>query len=133
MYKNGFTLIELLIVIVIIGILAGVAYPSYVSQMQDSRRSEAQAVLVDIANRQEMYYLVHRKYATNLATELGLAANPLISENGYYSIRTSSASATIDFTVTATAISNQASDTQCATLSINQDLTKSATSDTCWK
>ncbi|MFT6984470.1 MAG: type IV pilus assembly protein PilE [Psychromonas sp.] len=133
MKNRGFTLIELLITIAIIGILAGVAYPSYMQYVLKSKRSEAQSALLDLANRQEMYYLDHHKYAVNLNTELGLSANPFITDNGYYSIATSSAKATEDFTLTATAISTQAADTDCATLSITHELAKSATNTTCWK
>ncbi|WP_354623359.1 type IV pilin protein [Psychromonas sp. MME2] len=135
MKKSGFTLIELLISIAIIAILAGVAYPSYMQHVLKSKRSEAQSALVDIANRQEMYYLDHHQYATNLATDLGLSANPFITDNGYYRIVTSSAKATVDFTLTATAIGTQAADSECATLTITQSLAKSASTggDACWK
>jgi len=132
MKHKGFTLIELLIAIAIVGILAGVAYPSYTQYLLESRRIEAQSILIEIANRQEMYYLDNHSYATNLNTQLGLNANPFITENGYYSVGSSSAKATVDFSLTATAISNQAADTDCAILSINQNLGKTATSSGCW-
>lgn len=133
MKSKGFTLIELLIVIAIIGILAGIAYPSYANYVLTSKRSEARATLLDLVNRQEMYYLDQHKYALNLQTELGLSGNPLITENGYYSISTSSTTATIDFTLTATAISTQVADSDCATLKVNQNLEKTATTSGCWK
>ncbi len=134
MKKNGFTLIELLVTIIIIAILSTVAYPSYLSYVQKTRRTEAQSALVELANRQEMYYLDHHAYATNLNTDLGLGANPYITENGYYSIETSSAISTaFGFTLTATAIDVQAGDTDCATLSITHDHEKTATNANCWK
>lgn len=133
MNKNGYTLVELLIAIAIIGILAGVAYPSYMNYVLVAKRSEAQSALMDMASRQEMYYLDHYQYALSLDTDLGLSEDPFITENGYYSISTSSAVATGDFTLTATAISTQAADTDCAELAINQDLLKTATSANCWK
>ncbi len=130
---NGFTLVELLVTIAIVGILVGVAYPSYVSYVQDTRRSEAQAALIDLANRQEMYYLDHHKYAANLKDDLGKDADPFITENGYYSIETSSAiKTTVDFILTATPINQQAGDTDCAFLAITNELTKTATNTNCW-
>lgn len=137
--SSGFTLIEVLIVIVIIGVLAGIAYPSYTDYVLKAKRSEAQAALVNLANKQEMYYLDHRQYAENLQTELGMSANPFITENGYYSISTSSANPSTGFTLTATAIDTQVNDEDCAQLSINQELAKSAlnksgsASSECWK
>lgn len=135
MSKSGFTLIEMLIVIAIVSILAGIAYPSYMQYVLKSKRTEAQSALIDIANRQEMYYLDHHQYATNLATDLGLSANPFITENGYYRIETSSARATADFTLTAIAISTQAADSECASLSVDHNSTKSSSAgnEACWK
>lgn len=136
---QGFTLIELLIVIAIIGILAGIAYPSYIQHTLKAKRSEAQAMLIDLANKQEMFYLDHRKYASNLQTELGFNANPFITDNGYYSISTSSANATVGFSLEATAINAQVNDEQCATLTITHELAKSALTKSgdvatnCWK
>lgn len=137
MKKNGFTLIELLVTIAIIAILSSVAYPSYLSHVQKARRTEAQSALIDIANRQEMYYLDHHVYAANLDSDLGMGANPFITENGYYSIATSSAiSTSVDFTITATARDSQTADSDCTTLSITQDNQKTATNangTNCWK
>lgn len=137
MNKNGFTLIELMVTIAIIAILSSVAYPSYVSHVQKTRRAEAQSTLVELANRQEMYYLDHHRYAANLKSDLGMQTNPLITENGYYSITTSSAESTaIGFKLTATAISTQVADTDCAWLAISHDHEKTATntnSTNCWK
>lgn len=133
MKNRGFTLIELLVTIAIIGTLSGVAYPSYINYLLTSKRSEAQSALFVIANRQEMYYLDNNHYATDLQSELGLDADPFITEHGYYSVTTSSAVATADFTLTATAINTQAADSDCAKLEINQNLKKTATSSGCWK
>jgi len=137
MKKSGFTLIELMISIAIVGILVAVVYPSYLSYVQQARRSEGQAKLVELANLQEMYYLDHHVYTEDLDTDLNMGADPFITENGYYSISSSSTVSTaFDFTLTATAIGTQAADSDCATLSITQDLTKSATNangTNCWQ
>jgi len=136
MQKTGFTLIELLVTVAIVAILGAVAYPSYLNYTQQARRSEAQAKLLDIANRQELYYLDHHTYAADLDADLNLGADPFITENGYYSIASSSVNSAADFTLTATAIAAQAADSDCATLSITESLNKTATNANgadCWR
>ena len=137
MKKNGFTLIELFVTIAIIGILSAIAYPNYLSYVQKTRRVEAQTSLIELANRQEMYYLDHHVYAANLDTDLGMGADPFLTENRYYSIETSSAISTaVGFTLTATANEAQVADTDCTILTITHDHAKSATNangTNCWK
>ena len=69
-HAKGFTLIELMIVIAIVGILAGIAYPSYMDHVRKGNRAKAQAFLMDAAQRQQSYLIVHRQYAQSL-TQLG--------------------------------------------------------------
>lgn len=69
---RGFTLIELMIVVAIVGILAGIAYPSYMDHVRKGNRAKAQAFLMDVAQRQQNYLIVHRQYAQNLE-QLGFA------------------------------------------------------------
>lgn len=64
--QRGFTLIELMIVVAIIAILAGIAYPSYMDQVRKGNRAKAQAFLMDVAQRQQSYLMVHRQYAQSL-------------------------------------------------------------------
>lgn len=64
--QRGFTLIELMIVVAIVGILAGIAYPSYMDHVRKGNRAKAQAFLMDLAQRQQSYLLVHRQYAADL-------------------------------------------------------------------
>ena len=63
----GVTLIELMVVVVIIGILASIAYPSYSNHLAKGRRASAQAHLMDIAQRQQQYLLDARSYATSVS------------------------------------------------------------------
>lgn len=112
---SGFTLIELMIVVVIIGILASIAYPSYINFITKSNRAEAHAALMKVANLQEQYYLDNKTYATDL-TDLGLNASPFLTDNGIYEV---SSAGTSQFTVSAKALGAQATrDTSCGTITI---------------
>jgi len=80
----GFTLIELMITVVIIGILASIAYPSFVSFVQKSRRSDAKTALLSAAQRLEQYRTMGNTYAGAALGTNGVYANQ--SENGYYAL-----------------------------------------------
>jgi len=66
--QRGFTLIELMIVIMVVGILVGIALPGYQDSVRKSRRSAAQAAMLDIANRQQQFMLANRVYAADFTT-----------------------------------------------------------------
>jgi len=87
---NGFSLIELMVAVVIVGILAAVAFPSYQSHLVKGNRAAAQAFMLDVENRQKQYLLDARSYAADLAT-LGMAMPADVS--GFYAV-TIAASAT---------------------------------------
>ncbi len=59
MNVKGFTLIELLIVVAIVGIMAKLSYPSYVENMQKSKRAEAGAALISLASALETWKMQH--------------------------------------------------------------------------
>ncbi|OKY25752.1 MULTISPECIES: type IV pilin protein [Thalassotalea] len=127
--KQGFTIIELLLVVAIIGILAAVAYPSYNSFVLQGNRSEGQRELLRLANLQEQVYVDTRAYTADM-TDLGMSADPFITENGNYSIDATVAGDT--FILTATAKSTQVNDTACKIMTINEVGVKTPTSG-CWE
>ena len=60
--KKGFTLIEMLVVVLIIGILAGVALPQYTSAVRKARVAEAKISLRALIDAEDRYILEHNDY-----------------------------------------------------------------------
>jgi len=65
--QSGFTLIELMIVVAIIGIVSGLAYPSFKEQLAKSRRADAKALLVGAQQWMERFYTENFRYDRNSA------------------------------------------------------------------
>jgi len=69
--QGGFTLIELMVVVVVIGILAAIGYPSYTDYVRRGKIAEATSTLADWRTKMETYYLDNRNYG---AGACGVAA-----------------------------------------------------------
>ena len=65
---RGFTLIEILVALTILGILMGIAMPSYRAYIVKQGRSAAQSELIELAAMQEKIYLNSNAYSTNLTS-----------------------------------------------------------------
>lgn len=127
---SGFTLIELMVTVAIVGILAGIAYPTYTASLVKGRRSDAEAVLMDIAQRQQQYLLDARVYAASVTS---LNATVPSSVSAYYSVAITATvfnpatNTQAGFTATATPIAGTAQG-QDVTLSIDNTGAKSPSS-----
>lgn len=143
--QRGVTLIELVVVVMIVGILAAVAVPSYRNYVIRSQRSDAKDALLALATQQEKHYLQCNTYASILETATDCAAGELqatdVSKNGWYDLDVPAADATA-FSVRATAINgeNQWQDTECRTFLVDQAGVRTATDDggtdnteECWR
>ena len=119
----GMTLIELMIVVAIMGIIAAIAYPNFTDYVKQGRRADAMGELMKLQMAQEEYRLRNTSYAS--LADLGFT-----SSSEFYTFSASDLGAET-YTLTATAKGAQASDTACATMSINQNDQK--TPATCWQ
>jgi len=129
-HENGFTLIELMITVVIIGILAAVALPSYTSYLRKGARAEAQTFMMEISQRQGQFLLDNRAYAASV-TALGITA-PASVASKYTITLTVPASTPPSFTVTATPSGDQVHES-CGTLTLNDQGAKTASGGaSCW-
>ncbi len=128
----GVTLMELMIVVVIIGILAAIAYPNYRQYAARAKRNEAKAELLNIATLQERFYLQNNSYTTDM-TNLGFAlATDNISDSKSYKIKVISADAN-DFSATAVYEFSDDEASKCKTFQIDGSLTKTSSPDAeCW-
>jgi type IV pilus assembly protein PilA len=64
--EKGFTLIELLVVILIIGILAAIAIPSFLSQKDKAGDASAKSYARNMQTAQETYFTDNASYANSL-------------------------------------------------------------------
>jgi type IV pilus assembly protein PilE len=137
---SGFTLVELMIVVAIVGILAAMAYPSYQDSVRKSRRADARAALVELAQFMERNYTDAHRYdldragaAINTAA-LPFQESPIEGGTKFYDLALVAAQNT--FTLSAAPKNGQATD-PCGTLSLDQAGVKDVAGGTlpkadCW-
>ena len=76
--QKGFTLIELMIVVVIIGILAALAIPRFMTATTRSKQSEAKGILKQVYTMQHSYRQANAGYGDGGVTAVANGSFPLI-------------------------------------------------------
>ena len=131
----GFSLIELMITVAIVGILAGIAYPMYMSQVLKSGRSDAKVALSDVAQRMQRCFTEQSTYkpvapkTCKVVTDVTSGAG-ITSENGFYTVKLAAADHTATaYRLVASAVSGkvQAKDTKCVSFVLDQTGKRKAT------
>tara|TARA_R110002050_G_scaffold12166_5_gene40235 strand:+ start:3194 stop:3640 length:447 start_codon:yes stop_codon:yes gene_type:complete len=128
---SGFTLIEVMITVAIVGILASVAYPSYVDFVTRSNRAEALQELTRFANLQEQYFIDHRAYSSSMEDlGIGSAKNYKLPSKNYRIVPSIPSAGT--FRLRAKALGVQlTNDPDCKTIDITD--TGKKTPAKCWE
>jgi len=126
---KGFTLMELMITVVVVGILAAIAYPAYTDYLNRTRRADGKAALLNLANYMEHYYTENNGYTGATLASVGYTGTT--SQEGYYNLSISALTNT-SYTLTATPTGVQAGDTTCGALTLTNTNVKGPTAD-CWQ
>ncbi len=146
--QKAFTLIELMVTVAIVGILAGIALPSYQDSVRKSRRADAKAALLGLANAMERHLTEFNTYcdaAGGAGESVADCGNSDIEDTGPPGIYTISAETDDFYTITISAIApgsytlsaaptGAQSGDGCGTLTLTQTGARgiSGTANGCW-
>lgn len=129
MRQQGFSLIELMMAVIVIAILAAIAYPSYMASVRSSRRAACEGVLTIAASSMEHQYAALGAYPLALPPNVPAVCPP---DGGSVFYRVALVGATPNaFSIQATPQGDQTKD-KCGVLSLNEKGQKGPTTAGCW-
>lgn len=124
---TGFTLIELMIVVVIVAVLAAIAFPSYQQHVLKSWRSKAAGCLAETANAMERRFTANMTYVGALP-DLGCMTEGNMPDRYEFEL---TAAAANTFDLRASPQGQQTRDTRCLALTLNQAGVRGCTATGC--
>ena len=113
--RLGMTLIELMVVVIIIGLLATLIFPTFKQHILAARRGDGVTQLLRLKIQQEAFRIENISYAKT--PQLGLPTSK------YFTYVVTDVSATT-YTITANAKGSQMADQKCLVMQIDQSLNK---------
>ena len=127
-----------MVAVAIIGVLASIAYPMYDEQVRQSRRADATASLVQLAQFMERFYTVNHRYDETVGgVDVALPFNesPIDGNAKYYDLIATNL-ATNTYRLEAAPKGAMAGD-ECGTLSLTHTGTRARSGtiavDRCWR
>ena len=137
--NSGFTLLEAMITVVVIAILASIAYPSFMQSVRKSKRTDAHSALAKAASNLERFFGTNGTYTTDTSQlRMVIDAGTAYSDSGHYVITVAAGATGIGssyiINASATPGDMQVDDTGCTALSLDSQgrRTPDPTASRCW-
>lgn len=125
---GGFTLVELLVGLCLMGILLGIAVPTYQEHIQRVRRVDAQKSLVELAQALERFYTSRGTY---VGATLAFDQSPREAAKAFYRLGFASGPDESGYVLQAVPVGAMAQDA-CGVLTLASSGLRGAAMERCW-
>lgn len=135
--QRGFTLMEIMITVIIIGILAAVAIPTYQEYVRQGQRSEGAAYAMQLATAQERFFTMRNSYTTTAADlSMNAFSGSSASLSSWTFVLAAGTTGDIATSFVVTGTNTHTDDAKCSEIQIDQTGAKTYTgsgdSKDCW-